>query len=252
MFHCVDEDDVFEALEKNGILDYVADLKQKGVVKHVGVSTHTPAMARKMMDLGLIDMMMFSINPAYDYAVGKWAGGTFEERMDLYTLAEQKHIGISVMKIFSGGLLLKEDTSPIGVSLTEHQCMRYALDRPGVVSILPGVTSLAELDVLLGYYDADEEETKYGALKKAAPKEAQGRCVYCSHCAPCPKGIDIPDVFRRYNNFMLHKNVDFFKKGLEKLPEGSRPADCIGCGLCESMCPQHITIPAKLAEIAAL
>ena len=233
MFHCVDEDDVFEELEKNGILDYVADLKEKGVVKHVGVSTHTPAMARKMMDLGLIDMMMFSINPAYDYAVGKWAGGTFEERMDLYTLAEQKNIGISVMKIFSGGLLLKEETSPIGVSLTEHQCMRYALDRPGVVSVLPGVTSLAELDVLLGYYDADEEETKYGALKKAAPKEAQGRCVYCSHCAPCPKGIDIALVNKYYD---LARGGDPLAAD-HYMTLKYKAGACVECGKCRRRCP---------------
>ena len=125
--------------------------------------------------------------------------------------------------------------------------MRYALDRPGVVSILPGVTSLAELDVLLGYYDADEEETKYGALKKAAPKEAQGRCVYCSHCAPCPKGIDIALVNKYYDLALLGDNL----AKQHYLTMERTASQCAQCGHCSGRCPFHVDQMARMREIAA-
>lgn len=245
MLHCIDEEDAFDHLEQSGILDYVRDLKDQGVVKHIGVSTHTPAMAQKLMDSGLIDMMMFSINPAYDYTIGKWAGGSYDERMDLYTAAERRNIGITVMKIFSAGLLLEEETSPIGVALTEHQCMRYALDRPGVVSILPGVTSLEELDVLLDYYNTPEEDTRYTALKKAAPKEAQGRCVYCSHCAPCPKGIDIALVNKYYDLAKAGDPLAADHYMTLKIKAGA----CVECGKCRRRCPFGVDQPQRMMEI---
>ncbi|MBR5328850.1 MAG: aldo/keto reductase [Firmicutes bacterium] len=245
MIHCIDSEEVYASFVDEGILDYMADLKKQGVVKHIGISTHTPAMAKRVIDDGIADMMMFSINPAYDYAIGKWAGGHYDERMDLYTAAEQKNIGITVMKIFSGGLLLDEATSPIGVALSHHQCMRYALDRPGVVSILPGATSLKELDILLDYYNAYEEDTRYTVLKKAAPKEAQGRCVYCSHCAPCPKGIDIALVNKYYD---LAKGGDPLAAD-HYMTLKTKAGACVECGKCRRRCPFGVDQPERMMEI---
>ena len=64
--HCVDEEDDLNDIRAAGILDYVTALKAAGVVRHIGFSSHTPSVANKLIDSGLIDMMMFSINPAYD------------------------------------------------------------------------------------------------------------------------------------------------------------------------------------------
>lgn len=74
-----------------------------------------------MLDMGILDMLMFSINPAYDYAGGtepnyaadSYAVGSVAERMNLYRRCEAEGVGISVMKAFSGGQLLKAETSPV-------------------------------------------------------------------------------------------------------------------------------------------
>ena len=84
--------------------------------------------------MGILDMLMFSINPAYDYAGGtelnyaadSYAVGSVAERMNLYRYCEAEGVGISVMKAFSGGQLLKAETSPFGKALTEYQCIQYA------------------------------------------------------------------------------------------------------------------------------
>ena len=101
-----------------------------------------------MLDMGILDMLMFSINPAYDYAdaadyeTDSYAIGSVAERMELYRRCETEGVGISVMKAFSGGQLLDAKTSPFGRALTEYQCIQYALDKPGVLTILPGVRSM--------------------------------------------------------------------------------------------------------------
>ena len=84
------------------------------MVKHIGLSSHTPALAGKILDSGLVDQLMFSINPAYDYQHGEFAIGSASERMQLYRRCEAEKIGISVMKPFSAGQLLDARTSPFG------------------------------------------------------------------------------------------------------------------------------------------
>lgn len=68
--HCLDEDKDFETIMKNGVWDYVCSLKEQGVVRHIGFSTHSPAMARRFLETGMTDICMFSLNPAYDYSKG--------------------------------------------------------------------------------------------------------------------------------------------------------------------------------------
>ena len=122
--HCLDEASDWEQYRKGGVLDYLLGLKEQGVVRHIGLSTHTPAMVEKVLDTGLVDQLMFSINPAYDYHHGEYANGSAAERMALYRRCETEGIGISVMKPFSGGQLLDAKTSPFGAALTEYQCIQ--------------------------------------------------------------------------------------------------------------------------------
>ena len=133
--HCIDEESDFESYQKNGVLDYIKELKGKGIVKHIGISSHTPKLVHKALDTGLIDMVMFSINAAYDYNRGEYANGSSDERMELYRRCEKEGTGISVMKTFSGGQLLDAKTSPFGRALTRNQCIKYALDKPGVLTV---------------------------------------------------------------------------------------------------------------------
>ena len=65
--------------------------------------------------------------------------------MDLYRRCEKEGIGISVMKAFAAGQLLNEKTSPFGKALTEYQCIQYALDKPGVITVLPGIRNCEDL-----------------------------------------------------------------------------------------------------------
>ena len=111
-----------------------------------------------------IDMLMFSVNPAYDYGQGEFANGSTDERSAVYRRCEAEGVGISVMKPFSGGQLLSAEQSPFGQALTPYQCIRYALDRPGVLTVLPGAQSVEEVEMLLRYEEQPEEVIDYSVI----------------------------------------------------------------------------------------
>ena len=245
--HCLDSEDDWEQYQKNGVLDYLLEMKKNGVVRHIGLSTHTPELAQKILDTGLIEQMMFSINPAYDYQHGEFAFGSADERMKLYRRCEAEGIGISVMKPYSGGQLLDERTSPFGKALTEVQCIQYALDKPGVLTVLPGGRDLDDVKRALTWLTAKPEEKDYSALGGYAPKDAVGNCVYCSHCHPCPAGLNIALINKYYDLAVIGDNMAADHYG--KLPKHA--SDCIGCGHCDRRCPFHVAQSERMKEIAA-
>ena len=243
--HCQDEASDWETYLKNGVYDYILSLKKAGVVRHVGLSSHTPAVIGRIMDDAEIDMLMFSVNPAYDYGQGEYANGTVDERAAVYRRCESEGVGISVMKPFSGGQLLDEKQSPFGQALTPYQCIRYCLDKPGVLTVLPGAKSLKEVESLLAYYDQPEEALDYSVIGTFAPPEAGGKCVYCNHCKPCPMGIDVG---------LVNKYYDLARAGDAMAAEHYRTleknaSDCVGCGHCDSRCPFSVKQSERMAQI---
>lgn len=246
--HCIDEAADLKKYQDGGVLEHLLSLKKQGVVRQIGLSTHTPSVAEQVLDLGILDVMMFSINPGYDFEQGgEFAIGSADLRMNLYRRCEKEGVGISVMKPFGGGPLLDPKTSPFGQALTRYQCMQYVLDKPGVVTVLPGVRNKADAEDVLGFFKASEEEKDYSAIAGFTPKAMDGVCVYCNHCQPCPAGIDVGLVNKYYD---LAKAGDTLAadhyRNLEKTA-----ADCLSCGHCESRCPFHVKQEARMAEIAA-
>lgn len=245
--HCQDESSDWKTYQENGILDYLLSMKKQGVVRHIGASSHTPSVIQEILDTGLIDMLMFSVNPAYDYQHGEYAFGGVDERSAVYRRCEKEGVGISCMKPFSGGQLLSPQTSPFGQALTQYQCIRYALDKPGVLTVLPGAQSVEEIDHLLRYYEQQEDELDYSIIGSFAPPEASGKCVYCNHCEPCPCGLDIG---------MINKFYDLAKIGDDMAREHylalRRTASaCLSCGHCNSRCPFNVDQMSRMEEIAA-
>lgn len=245
--HCIDEMDDYHKVMSGGIWDYMKGLKESGVIHHLGLSSHDPEIVRRFLDTGLIDMVMFSINPAYDYSTGTYGIGTASVRGDLYRECEKAGVGISVMKPFGGGQLLNAKTSPFKRELTRSQCIQYALDRPAVLTVLPGIRNSEDLKEVLKYLDATEEERDYSVIGEFTPQNAEGICVYCNHCQPCPKGLNV-GLINKYYDLALAGDV-LAKGHYDKL---SIKADaCVQCGHCESRCPFHVKQEDRMKEINA-
>ncbi|MDO5425945.1 MAG: aldo/keto reductase [Eubacteriales bacterium] len=245
--HCIDEPSDLENYLSGGAFAHIQELKKQGIVRHIGLSSHTPEIVERMLDMGCLDVVMFSINPAYDYRHGTYAIGNVDERQKLYQRCQREGVGITVMKPFGGGQLLDAKLSPFKKALTKNQCIQYALDKPGVLNVLPGFRNMADLEAVLEYQNASSEERDYSILGEFAPPEAEGKCVYCSHCHPCPKGLDIA---------LMNKYFDLAKNGDELAKEHyrnlkSHASDCIQCGHCEKRCPFHVKQMERMEEMKA-
>ena len=245
--HCVDAEADLESFVHGGALDHVIRLRDEGVVRHLGLSSHTPSLAHRGLDLGVIDMLMFSVNPVYDYGKGDYGIGEVPERQALYRRCEAEGVGIAVMKPFAGGQLLDARTSPFGAALTPFQCLQYALDKPAVLTVLPGVRSRRELWEALAFLEASPEERDYAVLSEFAPVEAEGACVYCNHCQPCPAGLNVALINKYYD---LDLAGDPLAAGHYAKLE-PKAGDCVGCGHCDERCPFKVAQSARMREIAA-
>lgn len=265
MIHYVDQESDWNEIIGSPYLEYVRELKEKGVIRHIGMSTHNPVIARKAAESGIIEMMMFSINPAFDilpatedvddYFAEEFdasLGGITPERAELYKLCEQHDIGITVMKGFAGGRLFDAERSPFGVALTPVQCLHYCLTRPAVASVMAGVESPEQVNAAVAYETASDEEKDYASVLAGAPRHAyHGQCTYCGHCKPCPMDIDIAMVNKLYDLAVMQPAVPQSVRSHYDVLEHSA-AQCIGCGSCESRCPFGVKIAERMAMAARL
>ena len=203
-----------------------------------------------------IELLMFSINPAYDMfgstedieeyrredAYTDSMSSLNPQRAELYELCQETNTALTVMKGFAGGNLLSDETSPFGVALTPVQCIHYALEQKGVSSIFVGVKNVQELEQSLKYETASDFEKDYVQNLKDAPKHSfEGQCTYCGHCQPCTSQIDIAMVNKLFDLAKNHKNVlASVQEHYNNLKFNA--SECITCGDCEPRCPFNVHI----------
>jgi len=265
MLHYVDNVADWKAIENGPILAYAERLKAEGKIGCIGLSSHNPLSARAAVESGHIDVLMFSVNPCYDLQPPReqcedlWAEENYQkpllnmdpDRAALYEACARSGVAVTVMKAFGGGDLLSP-YSPAGKALTVPQCLHYALTRPGVVSVLAGAHSLAELNACLAYETASPEERDYAAAFASFPRISwKGHCMYCGHCAPCPVGIDVAAVTKFLNLARAQGAVPETVRehyGLLESPAGA----CIACGACEGRCPFDVSVIENMKTAAAI
>ena len=265
MIHFVDEETEFHKIMEGEFLAYVKEKKKQGIIHHIGMSTHNPKVAKLAALSGVVEIILFSINPAFDllpasedlntYFADSYAedlNGIDPERAELYQVCEQRGIGITVMKGYAGGRLFSPQTSPFGVALTPVQCIHYALTRPGVASILAGYDSTEHVTQAVAYETATSKEKDYASVLAHAPHHAYtGQCTYCGHCAPCPAGIDVAMVNKMYDLATMQEEVpSTIKAHYESLSAGAK--DCIACGGCEVRCPFDVPVVERMKRATVL
>ena len=170
------------------------------------------------------------------------------ERQELYETCQRLGVGITVMKAFGGGDLLDAKLSPAGRALTVNQCIHYALTRPAVATVLSGAHSVEQLRESTAYEDASEAERDYAAAFASFPNISwEGHCMYCSHCAPCPKKIDVASVTKFLNLAKAQGTVpETVREHYEVLAHHA--GECIRCGACETRCPFGVPIMENMAQ----
>lgn len=264
MIHYVDEQKDFNQVFDGEVIRFARELKSQGRIRHIGMSTHNPEIALKAAQTGEVEVIMLSVNPAYDMLPSSedinpmFEKKTYEEksalsnidpeREELYRLCETKGIALTVMKPFAGGALLNEKESPFGVALTVPQCIHYCLTRPAVATVLAGAKTKEELLEAVAYCGSTEEERDYASVLAACPAHSfSDKCMYCGHCAPCTVGIDIASVNKFVDLCEAQGMVpDTVCGHYEAL--AVKAGACIGCRACEANCPFGVKIVEHMAR----
>ena len=265
MIHYSDALSDWQEIKDGPIMAYAQELKRAGKIGCIGLSSHNPEVGQAAADSGLIDVLMFSVNPCYDLQpAGEdveqlWAEAAYEkplvnmdpQRQALYESCQRLGVGVTVMKAFGGGDLLSQ-YSPAGVALTPLQCLHYALTRPGVACVMAGARTVEELAQCAAYEDASDSEKDYAAVFASMPKISwEGHCMYCGHCAPCPRGIDVAAVTKFLNLARAQGQVpETVREHYAVLPHHA--GECVACGACEKRCPFSVSIIENMKQAAEL
>lgn len=266
MLFFIDSEKDFDKIFNSDIATYAQQLKQQGTIRAIGASSHNPVIARKVVETGIVELLLFSINPAFDMVPATTdVLSTFEdsftedvykgirpERLELYQLCERRDVAITVMKTLGAGKLLSKEHTPFAWPMTVGQCIHYVLTRPAVVSALVGCQSRAQIEEAVGYLKLTDEERDYAAAISSPQHSFKGHCVYCSHCQPCPADIDIAAV---------NKYLDIAKLDEQNIPPsilqhylslGVHGSDCIACGQCEQRCPFTVPVIENMQSASGL
>lgn len=264
MIHYVDSMEDWETVQTGGVMAYARELKAQGKIRCIGLSSHNPEVSLAAVRSGLIEVLMFSVNPCYDLQPARedveelWKPENYAAplvnmdpaRQELYETCQRSGVGITVMKAFGGGDLLNAELSPAGKALTLYQCIHYALTRPGVAAVMSGARNLEELKTSIVYETASESEKDYaGALAKLPKISWKGHCMYCGHCAPCPVGVDVAAVTKFLRLAEAQGMVpETVREHYAVLPHHA--GECVACGSCEKRCPFEVPVIENMRRAA--
>ena len=261
MIHFVDSLDDLDTIENGPILEYALRLKEQGVIRAIGMSSHDPVTARRAVEAGWLDVLLFSVNPAYDllpenmkiesyFVTDTWnregLSGVNPKRAALYDACAAHGVGITVMKTYGAGILLNPALSPFHRAFTTAQLIQYALSRPAVASVLIGCQKPEEVTVALAYEETSAAERDYAeALAGTVQFSTARQCVYCNHCHPCPAGIDVASVNRLYDALRTNAApAELIQAQYASLD--AHAGDCLACGVCEERCPFGVGVIERM------
>lgn len=243
LLHCLDKEN-YAIAENTGAFEYVAKKKAEGKIKRVGFSFHdSPELLDEILTKHPeMEFVQLQINYL------DWEDKEIASKR-CYETARKHNKPIIVMEPIKGGKLANLPSGAVaeinGASPAAF-ALNFAASLDGVFMVLSGMSDIKQLDEnvkLFGTLDTFGKN-EYETAKKLAyiiRKSLQIPCTACEYCVPeCPKKIQIPQMFSMYNE----------KDYSEYNALNSKASDCVKCGACEKMCPQHIEIRTYLEKIA--
>ena len=258
LMHHVTDVAMWEKLKAVGILDWIRDKKESGAIRNIGFSYHGNT-ENFLKVLGDYDWDFCQVQ--YNYLDELSQAGVKGVKA-----AAERGIPVVIMEPLRGGKLVNmlpkgalEAMKASGRGWTPAQWgLRWLYDQPEVTVVLSGMNSIEMVEencrtaseALPGHL-TEEDRAVLEAVKKNIREKEKVGCTGCRYCMPCPKGVDIPGIFRCYNAMYTEsKGQGRFQfaqtVGLTKEPAFA--TQCVQCGKCEQHCPQKIPIRQKLKE----
>ena len=252
-----------KAFDDFGIWDFVQKKKAQGVLRHVGFSFHDKAQV--LEDILSRHPEMEFVQLQINYA--DWESPVIEARK-CYETARRHGKPVIIMEPVKGGNLANPP-QPVADILKEASptaspsswALRYAASLEGIITVLSGMSSMAQMKENTAVMKAFQPLSKgeRAAVEKAAQALSLLPAVPCTACAYCMKGcpmeIAIHGAFQAVNMARLYDNLPFAKNQYAWQTDGhglNKASQCIACGRCEAVCPQHIHIREELKKAAAI
>jgi len=249
--HDVTREGEFEELtKKDGVFSVLEEAKKQGKIGFTGISTHaTTEEMKKIVESELFDVITVSYNLT-QHKRGTGDGESISKTAEeVFPLASQLNMGITIMKPFGGGVLAEEDCQ--GRRLSPSQVLKYVVQNSYVHTVTPGVDNITQLeeDVKAGDKKFILTEKEIGELLEEGKKWGKDFCHQCSYCHPCSEDINIPQLMR-----LLERHRREGEQVVEKqYREIEVKADaCIECGKCQERCPFQLPIMERMRTLSKL
>jgi len=239
-----------------GIWDFVAEQKRKGLVKHYGFSFHgDPDLLEELLaEHPEVDFVQLQINYA------DWENPGVASRRNL-EICRAHGKPVVIMEPVKGGILA--DPIPAVKALLDGAdssrsyaswAIRFAASLDGILAVLSGMSSTAQMEdnlaTMKDFRPLNEEEQQVIRLAQAAIEGNKAiPCTACHYCTEgCPMNIPIPEIFSVFNRREGSPHFRTVREYTIVTHGRGKAADCIGCGQCEGVCPQHLPIIRLLQD----
>ena len=258
LMHMMTDPAQWERLKTAGILDWIEEKKKSGAIRNIGFSYH-----------GNTENFL-KILAAYDWDFCQIQYNYLDEHTQAgvtgLKAAAARGIPVIIMEPLRGGKLV--NMLPAGAKKAMAESGRgwtpaawafhWLYNQPEVTVVLSGMNSLEMVAENVATAESarpgELDENDFALLEKVKEMIRAGEkvgCTGCRYCMPCPKGVDIPGIFRCYNAMYTEGKAEGRRQFFQTVGLTREPAfasQCAGCGKCEKHCPQGISIREKLKE----
>ena len=258
LMHMLTDIAQWERLKQMGILSWIAEKKAAGAIRNIGFSFHgnTENFLKILQDYDW-DFCQIQYN---------YLDETTQAGVEGLKAAAARGIPVIIMEPLRGGKL-------VGLLPTEAKkimaesgrgwspagwAFRWLFDQPEVTVVLSGMNSEKmvheNVETACTAYPGNLTESDFILLDQVKALIRAGEkvgCTACRYCMPCPRGVDIPGIFRCYNAMYSEGKSDGRFQFAQTVGLTRQPAfatQCVECGKCEKHCPQGIPIREKLKE----
>jgi predicted aldo/keto reductase-like oxidoreductase len=258
LMHMLTDVMTWEKLKKLGILEFLKEKKQSGAIRQIGFSYHGNSdMFCKLVDAYDWDFCQIQYNYMDEHSQAGRKGLNY---------AHEKGLPVIIMEPLRGGKLVNRLPKDAIDLFENHEkqytpaqwALRWLWDQKEVTCVLSGMNSMEMLMDNIGTASTtnagdltDSDQEMLGRVVKAINAKMKVGCTGCGYCMPCPKNVDIPGTFAAYNRRYSEGKFAGLKEHFmctAARQDSTAAYNCIGCGKCESHCPQHIEIRKMLKQ----
>ena len=256
LFHNVCEMNIDAYLDpKYGVYDYLIAQRDAGKIKHLGLSVHGSLdILKRFLDKYGKDMEFCQVQL-------NWLDWDFQEAKKKVELLGEMGIPVWVMEPVRGGKLVNLPDKYLAKlkamrkdETAAEVAFRFIQSVPPVGVTLSGMSNFEQLKENIKTFETDKplsesERNELFAMAKEMTSAKSLPCTACRYCTDyCPKGIDIPEIIKMYNEHVFTGGGFLAPMALDAIEENRRPNVCVGCRSCEQVCPQQIKISEMMKD----